>query len=107
MRTSGITMDLPLHPTVVNALWHARSEAGSRPVDTRDLLVALMRVDTSGSWNRISLHCGDSEGLAGKVALDPVTSSASHWEGIWLTDTCAEALRNAARLARRYNQPEC
>ncbi|MBB5915964.1 hypothetical protein BJY24_004876 [Nocardia transvalensis] len=103
MSTPSITVDLPLHPTVVNALWHARSAAGSRPIDTRDLFVALMQVDVSGKWSRISLHCGDSDVLAGKVAVDPATGSSSHWEGIRLTDTCAAALRNAARLARRYN----
>ncbi|MBB5915970.1 hypothetical protein BJY24_004882 [Nocardia transvalensis] len=103
MTFPGITVDLPLHPTVVNALWQARSQAGTQPVDSRDLLVALMRIETSGSWSRISLHCGDSDVLARKVVLDPATGSSTHWEGIRLTDTCAEAVRTAVRLARRYS----
>ncbi|MFJ1459342.1 hypothetical protein [Nocardia sp. N2S4-5] len=105
MENTAVIVDLPLHPTVGNALWQARADAGSRPIDTRDLLVALMRVDTSSRWNRISLHCGDFEIIAGKVVLDPVTHSSSHWEGIRLTDSCAAALRTAVRLARRYNLP--
>ncbi|GEM31813.1 hypothetical protein NN3_28200 [Nocardia neocaledoniensis NBRC 108232] len=103
MRTPGIALTVPPHPTVVNALRQARSAAGARPVDTRDLLVALMRVDTSGSWDRISLHCGDDVGIAGKIVLDPATGGASQWEGIRLTDSCAAALETAARLAHRYN----
>ncbi|GAB2719246.1 hypothetical protein [Nocardia thraciensis] len=105
MGNNGITVDLPLHPDVVNALWQARSDAGPEPVDTQDLLVALMRMDSSGRWNRIELHCGDSEILAGKVALDPAADSSTHWEGIRLTDTCATALRTAVDLAHRYAMP--
>ncbi|WP_280385119.1 hypothetical protein [Nocardia wallacei] len=106
MENTGMTVGLPLHPTAATALRQAGSDAGPRPVDTRDLLVALMRIDSSGHWNRISLHCGDSEILAGKVARDPLTDSSSHWEGVRLTDTCAAALRTAVDLARRHNMPE-
>ncbi|WP_280337062.1 hypothetical protein [Nocardia wallacei] len=105
MENTGVTVDLPLHPAVGSALWQARADASPQPVDTRDLFVALMRVDASGRWNRITLHCGDSEILAGKIVLDPAAGSSSHWEGIRLTDTCAAALRTAERLARRYNLP--
>ncbi|WP_280425925.1 hypothetical protein [Nocardia carnea] len=103
MATSDISVGLPLHPTVVNALWQAKSEAGSRPVDTRGLLVALMRVDTPGNWERIRLHCGDCNSLAEKVAVDPAPGITAHWEGIRLTDTCAQALRTAVELAQHNN----
>ncbi|MEV0335604.1 hypothetical protein [Nocardia sp. NPDC050717] len=100
MTASGISVELPLHPTVVNALWQARSEAGTRPVDTRDLWVALMRVDTTGNWDRITEHCGDPGCLARKVVVDPAATGTAHWDGIRLTDTCAQALRTAVELAR-------
>jgi hypothetical protein len=94
---------VPLHSTVVRALRTAGNRVGSRPVDTRDLLVALMIEDSSGHWDRIWLHCGDAEAIAGKIALDPGGASSAVWEGIPLTDSCAAVLEISGRLAQRYN----
>ncbi|MEC3953760.1 hypothetical protein VMT65_12030 [Nocardia sp. CDC153] len=93
----------PLHPAVVTALRAAAAEAGARPVDTRDLLVALMRADQSGEWSRIWLHTGDIDAVAGTVAVDPEPASSAAWDGIPVTDTCAIALDVGGRLAFRYN----
>ncbi|WP_280265976.1 hypothetical protein [Nocardia wallacei] len=92
-----------LHESVVVALRTAGSRVPRRPVDTRDLLVALMRADTAGAWDRVWLHCGDPDGIAGKVVLDAANGSSASWEDVPLTDSCATALDIAGRLAHRYN----
>lgn len=101
--TTSVLPCVPLHPTVVTALRAAGARGGIVPVDTRDLLVALMRADSSGSWHRVWLHCGDSDAVAGQLAIDPVAASTREWENIQLTGTCAVALEVAWRLAYRYN----
>ncbi|MEC3919415.1 hypothetical protein [Nocardia sp. CDC160] len=93
----------PLHPAVIAALRAAAADAGSRPIDTRDLLVALMHADQSGEWSRIWLHTGDIDAIAGTVAVDPEPASSAVWEGVPATDTCAIALDVSGRLAFRYN----
>ncbi|WP_433597583.1 hypothetical protein ACQPXH_20485 [Nocardia sp. CA-135953] len=72
-------------------------------MDTRDVLVALMRADSPGAWHRIWLHAGDADAVAGKVVIDPNTASERSWEHIQLTQTCSMALDVAWRLTYRYN----
>ncbi|UGT39546.1 hypothetical protein LTV02_26225 [Nocardia yamanashiensis] len=79
------------------------SQRISHSIDTRDLLVALMRVDESANWSRIRLHAGDIDAIAGKVALDPLNRSTADWNGTPVTGSCAAALDVAARLAGHYN----
>lgn len=93
----------PLHPTVVTAFRAAGARVAPHPVDTRDLLVALMRADASGKWSRVWLHTGDIDAIASAVVLDPATGSSAAWETIPVTDTCAVALDIGGRLASRYN----
>ncbi|GAB2719141.1 hypothetical protein [Nocardia thraciensis] len=92
-----------LHESVTVALRTAGSRVSPRPVDTRDLLVALMRADVAGAWDRVWLHCGDPDGIAGKTVLDTANGSSASWEGVRLTDSCATALDIAGRLAHRYD----
>lgn len=91
-----------LHGSVATALRTAGAQVSGRPIDTRDLLVALMRVD-AGEWGRLWLHCGDPDQIAGKIVLDPATGSSASWEGVPLTDSCATALDIGVRLAHRYH----
>ncbi|WP_067818754.1 hypothetical protein [Nocardia inohanensis] len=92
----------PLHSTVIAALRTAGARI-SHAVDTRDLLVALIRVDEPSRWSRIEVQAGEVEVLAAGVALDPVNRSTADWSGIPLTGTCATALDIAERLARHYD----
>ncbi|WP_051177836.1 hypothetical protein [Nocardia concava] len=99
---TGVLAGAALHSTVAAALRDAGGRAGSRPVDTRDLLLALMRADQSGRWARIWLYTGDIDAIADKVAIDPDTRTSAEWCGIPVTDTCAVALETAGHLAQRY-----
>lgn len=91
----------PLHSTVIAALRSAGQRI-SHPVDTRDLLVALIQADESAVWSRILLHTGDIDAIAGKIALDPVNRGSDDWYGMPVTGTCAAALDSAGRLAQHY-----
>ncbi|WP_062989202.1 hypothetical protein [Nocardia anaemiae] len=85
------------------ALRAAGGRAATGPVDTRELLVALMRADAPVAWHRIWLHVGDADAVTGKVVVDPNTCGEQSWEDIQLTQTCSVALDVAWRLTCRYN----
>ncbi|WP_316777339.1 hypothetical protein [Streptomyces sasae] len=93
---------VPPHGTVAAALQWAARQAGGRPVSTLDLLVALMRADSTGEWHRLWLHCGDADAIAAKPVQDPASEARGPWKGTPLTHTCAEALDVSRRLAERY-----
>ena len=94
---------VPLHGTVVAALRSAARVTGGRPVDTRDVLVALMRADASGEWHRVWLYCGNDDAIAALSVEDPACDAVGTWESIPLTGACAIALEASGRLSRRYD----
>ncbi|MFE3188561.1 hypothetical protein ACFXHA_06095 [Nocardia sp. NPDC059240] len=100
----GVLTGAPLHSTVVAALREAGERVSPHPVDTRDLLVALIRADEPSRWSRILLHTGDADALAVEPVLDPASGTSSDWSGIPVTDSCAVALDIAGRLAQRYSK---
>ncbi|MGV9410054.1 hypothetical protein ACWDOP_09075 [Nocardia sp. NPDC003693] len=98
----GVLAGVPLHSTVVAALRSAAIARMGDPVDTRTLLVEIMRADIAGDWSRICLHAGDIEAIADKLVTDPMAVGLWHWENVQLTGRCAMALDIAWRLAHRY-----
>lgn len=87
--------------SVRQALEAARTAPG-RSVDTRDVLLALMRVDIRGEWDRIALEFGGEDAVAMAPVADPQESSPMTWNGFALSGTCARALDLAVRLADAY-----
>jgi hypothetical protein len=73
-------------------------------LDTRDVLVALMRIDNTGHWDRIRLHFGDEDELRARLVADPEPEPVLVWGDIWVTTTCKAALDTAQRLATAYDQ---
>ncbi|BAW07115.1 hypothetical protein NS07_v2contig00114-0004 [Nocardia seriolae] len=98
-------MGVALTDTVVRALRTAGIEAAGRPVDTHDLLIALMRADSAGEWDRVWLHSGDIDAIAAEVVVDPRGYSDARWENAALTASCGAALDICTKLAIRYNFP--
>ncbi|MGW2666304.1 hypothetical protein ACWCW7_35575 [Nocardia tengchongensis] len=96
-----VLVGVSLHSTVVAALRSAAAHA-TGPVDTRALLVELMRADSSGRWDRIQLHAGSPDAIARKAVSDPFGGASSNWNGVLLTGSCGAALDAAGRLAHRY-----
>lgn len=99
---TGILIGVPVHTTVAAALRQAGHEASPDPVDTRLLMAMLMRLDLSGSWERVRLRCGDFDAIAAAPVSDPPSRGGRRWEEVPLTDACAVALDTAARLAHRH-----
>lgn len=98
-----VLVGVALHDTVIAALREAWTQARPHPVDTRDLLVALMRADMSTGWSRIWLDVGDIAAITRKLVVDPARGGTATWSDVELTDTCATALGVAWRLAYRYH----
>jgi len=72
------------------------------PLDTRAALLGLMRADTVGEWQRIWLHTGGLDGVAGSKATDPDAEPGGLWENVPVTGSLADALDRAERIADRY-----
>jgi hypothetical protein len=72
------------------------------PLDTRAALHGLMRADTAGEWERIWLHTGGLDGVAGSKATDPDAEPGGLWENVPVTGSLAEALDCAERIAGQY-----
>ncbi|MGW4536174.1 hypothetical protein ACWEOI_34970 [Nocardia sp. NPDC004340] len=99
---AGVLDGARFHTTVVVALRLAAVARAPAPVDTGDLLVALMRADGSGDWSRICLDTGDADAIERKGMIDRPSRGAGRWENARLTDQCAIALDVSGRLATRY-----
>ena len=93
-----------LSEVVANAMRHATSSRQPGvALDTKAILLALMRVDVHGDWSRICLETGSFEIISQVKVRDPDETTSSDWEGTALTATLASALRTAARVARQYH----
>ncbi|MGW5383512.1 hypothetical protein [Nocardia sp. NPDC003963] len=99
---TGVLHGVPLSSKVVTALRAAGRRAAPHPVGTRDLLVELMRTDTTGDWSRITLRTGDPDRIARTPVADPALGGSAAWESVPLNDSCATALEVAHELAVRY-----
>lgn len=99
---TAVLRNVPLSSPVVTALHAAGRRAAPRPVSTRDLLVELIRTDTTGAWSRITLRTGGPDRIARKPVADPALGSSAVWERVTLNDSCAIALEVAHGLAARY-----
>jgi hypothetical protein len=100
-RTVDPFRGLPLTSTVDAALRLAASRtADSRPISTRDLLVALADVDTMTRWDRVWLAAGGQERVSTAAVTDPAPS-ATATSTCLVTRSCAHALASAARSTRR------
>jgi hypothetical protein len=80
----------------------AANAAPGHAVDTRDVLLALMRIDAQGEWDRVALHFANEETIGWAPVIDPQPGSARTWGSAPLSGTCAEALALAVRLADAY-----
>jgi tetratricopeptide (TPR) repeat protein len=90
--------------TVVDAL--AEAVAQLRPgalLDTRTVLHALMRVDLTNDWGRITTHFGSIDAVGRSDAGDPDCTPGERWKATTLTRTCAEAVRTALRIADNHD----
>lgn len=77
-----------------------RSRAGSRgTVGTRDVLVALIRLDVSAEWDRLWLEFSVPESQGVAAVSDPNPDSARTWQGQPVTVTCAIAVSEAIELS--------
>lgn len=75
-------------------------------VDTRTALLALAYVHVLGKWDLIWLRSRYPDEIERQKGLrDPVDEPREAWHEIELTATCANSLRAAARIARRYGGP--
>ncbi|MFE5286324.1 hypothetical protein ACFRAQ_15270 [Nocardia sp. NPDC056611] len=99
---AGVLDGARFHTTVVVALRLAAVARAPAPIDTGDLLVALLRADGSGDWSRICLDTGDADAIERKGMIDRPSRGAGRWENVRLTDQCAIALEVSGRLATRY-----
>ncbi|GAA1615791.1 hypothetical protein [Actinoplanes couchii] len=96
-----------LSQVVVSALDLAAAETGpARPVDTRDVLLALARVDMGGDWQRLWLAFDSPEVIARFPVRDPAPEPAADWGPAVLTAGCTRALAAAVRLADVYDTGE-
>lgn len=77
----------------------ARDHVDGRAVDTRDVVVALMRVDQNAEWERIWLEFTVPEALKIAGVGDPRPDCSETWRGEPVTGTCAMAIRAAVALA--------
>jgi tetratricopeptide (TPR) repeat protein len=75
---------------------------GTNPVDTRHILMAIMRTDMVGSWDHIWLETGDVEYLATIQISDPDAAIRSSFQGTSLTGTVTAAMEIAAELGRQH-----
>jgi hypothetical protein len=92
-----------LSQVVVSALDLAAMEVGpGRPFDTRDVLLALMRVDLAGDWQRLWLAFDSPDAIARAPVRDPSTAPADQWGSTAMTASCSRALAAAVRLADLY-----
>jgi hypothetical protein len=80
----------------------AANAAPGHAVDTRDVLLALMRIDAHGEWDRVTLHFAHEDAIGWAPVIDPQPVSARTWGAAPLSGTCAEALALAVRLADVY-----
>jgi hypothetical protein len=76
--------------------------APGHAVDTRDVLLALMRIDPLGEWDRLTLHFASEDAIGWAPVIDPQPASTRTWGTTPLSGTCAEALTVAVRLAEVY-----
>ena len=92
-----------LSTPVIQALDLAAAEIGDAPaVDTRRLLLALIKTDDQGEWARIRLHFADEEQIRKAGYADPQPRPAQRWGAVTLSASCARALTVAVRLAKTY-----
>ncbi|MGW4640298.1 hypothetical protein ACWEN6_17320 [Sphaerisporangium sp. NPDC004334] len=80
-----------------------RAQACGTHVDTKSVLLTLMKGDVRGEWQRICLLTGSTEAIERRVAADSCSSSGVTWRGASLTSSCATAMTCAAELARSYD----
>lgn len=73
------------------------------PVDTRDVLVALIRGDAKGEWDRVALYFTDENAIRRAQVVDPAPGPLGRWGAAALTTTCTDALETAVELADRYD----
>ncbi|GAA0436183.1 hypothetical protein Acor_55160 [Acrocarpospora corrugata] len=93
-----------LRPAFTMKAQDALDEAARRrdpglPMDTRDVLIALMRVDTAGEWERLALDFGGIDTVVAADIPDPDPSAAGLWAGAPVTRTCTRAIKAAVALA--------
>jgi WD domain, G-beta repeat len=88
----------------------AMRQAASMPrpgeaIDTRMILLAVARVHAHGRWDRIWLYCAHSpDDIASQQNIgDPKAAPIESPDGMKLTVTCADGLREAARIAGNHN----
>jgi tetratricopeptide (TPR) repeat protein len=87
---------------VRNAIDSAVADLKSVALDTRALLVELMRVDTDPEWRHIRELCGDEDVIEASSTRDPVESFRLVWNIPAVTYTCEIALRASVEMAARY-----
>ena len=93
----------PFNEAVIRALDRAVERSGSRhPVDTRDVLLALMEGDPYSEWERVWLRFAGPESVASAVVGDPVGEPGAGWGSASLSVTCCAGLALAVRLAEAY-----
>jgi len=80
----------------------ANSLTPAHALDTRDVLLALMRTDMSSEWDRIWLHFASEEAVRSAPVIDPQPEPTERWGPAPLSATCASALATAVRLAEAY-----
>ena len=96
---------MPLTETVASALHAADAEARrrGRPVDTKTLLVALMKTDSAGEWDRIWLYSRGQEAIEQAGYQDPREPPCQR-DNMALTGACDRAFQRAWQLSQDYRE---
>ena len=95
---------MPLTETVASALHAADAEARrrGRPVDTKTLLVALMKTDPA-EWDRIWLDSRGQEAIEQAGYQDPQEPGCQR-DNMALTGACDRAFQRAWQLSQDYRE---
>jgi hypothetical protein len=71
-------------------------------VHTTEVLLAIIRHDTTNPWDYITLHTGDADQVAARYHPDPPGTATEQWEGRALTSALRAALDYAGQLSAAY-----
>ncbi|MBL7488600.1 hypothetical protein I6A60_26705 [Frankia sp. AgB1.9] len=99
----GVPRATEMTSSVTDVFGDLASRIHGRPVNTRDVLLALPAVDHLARWQRLWTHTADPDYLAGLHVADGDPAAAAPYAGTSLTGTCVRALRLASLLAAHYD----
>lgn len=100
---AGRTTSSDLSGSTIAALHLAATRRGEGPLNTFQMLCALLDADVAGPWRKALMAVTDVATDDYRLLRDSPADVAGDWAGVPLTAHAAAALRIAAKITRRYD----